>query len=315
MYNGAPYGPENGLSILEIKNGSITQNTASSVGGVYQNGIMKIWGSSTVIDNSESDGDTSNVLIVSGGKPVSFGNTYTGNIGFYGGSRKRNILVAEGENYSLTANDVNRMSSDNPLYCVVYNANDYKGYLTYTPTPTPTPIPTPNFPNLGDIFDNIGSAGNMPLKRPALILSEDGKELLGVGFLVFEIKETGYKSITYEVGLYDAYGNKLELPKGCRLIFPYPEGITINNHNRWNITITHYGDKSTEVFSSEEGSIEFLPLGLSIHVSSLSPFVIEWEEIPEVDLPQTGDNSHIVLWLALLALAGTAILTLKRKTA
>lgn len=32
-------------------------------------------------------------------------------------------------------------------------------------------------------------------------------------------------------------------------------------------------------------------------------------------LPKTGDNSHIVLWLALLTLAGTAIYTLKRKTA
>ena len=69
----------------------------------------------------------------------------------------------------------------------------------------------------------------------------------------------------------------------------------------------------TEVFSSEEGTVEFLPLGLSIHVSSLSPFVIEWEEIPEVDLPQTGDNSKITLWFALLTLAGTAILALKRK--
>lgn len=196
------------------------------------------------------------------------------------------------------------------------NLENYVAYTVYELSEddfVSHPTPTPNFPNLGDIFDNIGSVGNVPLKRPTLILSENGKELLGIGFLSFEIKETGYGNITYEIGLYDIYGNKLELPKDCRLVFPYPEGISISNHNQWKLTITHYGDKDTEVFSSEEGTVEFLPLGLSIHVSSLSPFVIEWEEIPEVDLPQTGDNSKITLWFALLTLAGTAILALKRK--
>ena len=37
--------------------------------------------------------------------------------------------------------------------------------------------------------------------------------------------------------------------------------------------------------------------------------------VPELAMSRTGDNSHIALWLALLDLMGTAILTLKRKTA
>ena len=49
-------------------------------------------------------------------------------------------------------------------------------------------------------------------------------------------------------------------------------------------------------------------------VSSFSPFEISWEEQPEIDLPQTGDNSHIALWLALLTMAGTTMRILKRKT-
>lgn len=64
----------------------------------------------------------------------------------------------------------------------------------------------------------------------------------------------------------------------------------------------------------ENGDIEFLKQGRCIRISSFSPFEITWEEQPKVVLPQTGDNSYFMLWLAMLALAGVALMTLKRKT-
>lgn len=168
--------------------------------------------------------------------------------------------------------------------------------------------------NLGDIFSSLESAGKNPLKRPTLILSEDGQDLLGVGYLSFEIIETGKKAITYEVDLYDAWGREIALPGECKLIFPYPEGITINNHRGWRVKITHYGEDQTTKYSSEDGSIEFLPLGLCIRVSSLSPFVIEWEKsvTPEV-LPQTGDNTSLPMYVLVLLLSLALICRLNRK--
>ena len=69
-----------------------------------------------------------------------------------------------------------------------------------------------------------------------------------------------------------------------------------------------------ETFSTEDGTIELTKQGLCIRVSSLSPFEIIWEELPEIDLPKTGDNSQIDLWLAMTVLAGMALMALRRKT-
>jgi len=229
----------------------------------------------------------------------------------------------------------NRLAADG--VCGYYTINllvdtylELIGVVVATPTPTSTPTPSdtptatstptitpmPNFPNLGDIFENIGNAGTRPIKRPTLILSEDGHKLLGVGFLSFEVVKIGQQTITYEIGLHDAWIRKIALPSECRRIFPYPEGITINNHHGWRVTITHYGEEGTEIFSSEDNTIEFLPLGLCIRVSSLSPFVIEWEKnvVPD-NLPQTGDDTSIPLYAMGLLVSLAAIHYLKRKKA
>ena len=158
-------------------------------------------------------------------------------------------------------------------------------------------------------FDNLP-----PVKVPTLILPDGTIEELDLTLKFNGPIKEGKNNIKYDVRLVDSEGNKVELPKECILCFPYPEGLDETSGNRYRIMIHHLGDKGMEKFSTEDGTIDLKPQGLCIRVSSLSPFIIEWEEFPEADLPQTGDNSHIALWFALLMMAGTAILTLKRKT-
>ncbi|MBR5301510.1 MAG: LPXTG cell wall anchor domain-containing protein [Clostridia bacterium] len=154
-----------------------------------------------------------------------------------------------------------------------------------------------------------------PVKVPTMILPSymPLSQSLILNFNKQSLNER--QSVMYDVCLVDAEGDNIELLDECLLIFPYPEGLDTNSNSKYRIMIHHYGKKGTEVFSAEDDTIQLLPQGVCICVSSLSPFVIEWEELPEINLPQTGDNSYIVLWLALLILAGTTMLALKRKIA
>ena len=140
----------------------------------------------------------------------------------------------------------------------------------------------------------------------------------------YEIKvsvqeQSGEQAIAYELMLVDnSTGGFADLSQGADLYLPYPVGMDMETASQYDITVTHYTAFGEEEFSTQKGNLQLTPYGLCARVYSMSPFLLSWEkaDIPAVDaLPQTGDNSHIFLWLALLTLAGTAILTLKRKTA
>ena len=201
----------------------------------------------------------------------------------------------------------------------IINLENYKTYTVYELSDAdfiPTPTPTPDSSLEGDIVDGESALDKLsPVKVPTLVLPDGTVEELDL-ILKFNgpIKE-GKNNIKYDVRLVDSEGNKVELPKECILCFPYPEGLDETSGKNYRIMIHHLGDKGMEKFSTEDGTIDLKPQGLCIRVSSLSPFIIEWEELPEADLPQTGDSSHIALWLALLTVAGAMMLTLKRKTA
>lgn len=169
----------------------------------------------------------------------------------------------------------------------------------------------------GDIVQGEEELDTLPpVDVPTLILP-DGVRVDASAMLKYdEPNANGKNTVVYNVSLINQNGDELELPEGCIICFPYPKGLDENSSNKYRIIICHYADNGkTEIFKSENGDIEFAKQGLCIRVSSFSPFEITWEEQPEVDLPQTGDNSHIALWLTLLTLAGIATLTLKRKTA
>ena len=90
-----------------------------------------------------------------------------------------------------------------------------------------------------------------------------------------------------------------------RLFIPYPEGYGKNSEDVTFI-IRHLNSqhKVTEIFDeSGHGGIERTEDGLIITIKSLSPFELIWYA-PEVVadpsvLPGTGDNSSMLLWMAL----------------
>lgn len=178
------------------------------------------------------------------------------------------------------------------------------------------PEPTPDDSENGVIFPDDTVLDTLPSITVPTIILPDGETIPTDITVKFNGQNSDKKqSIKYDVRLVDGEGNDVELPGECLLLFPYPDGLDMNSGRKYRIAIHHYGKEGTEVFSTEDGTIQLLPQGLCIRISSLSPFVIEWEEIAEVEMPQTGDNSQIALWLALLTLAGATLLTLKRKTA
>ena len=113
-------------------------------------------------------------------------------------------------------------------------------------------------------------------------------------------------TVVYDIYLVDQDGNRVKLPYACTLCIPYPDGLNQNSQSAYHINILHEMDGGkSEDFDSVSGGLELKQQGLCVQVSSLSPFTITWERLPEADLPQTGDNGHPGLWLALmLASAG-----------
>ena len=153
-------------------------------------------------------------------------------------------------------------------------------------------------------------AGKLPpADKPVLILAE-GVQLDMSARLVYDMPDAEHNGrIVYHVRLVNEEGKEIGLPSEAILCFPYPEGLDQNSARKYSILIHHYGKKGTEVFKSEDGSIELAKQGLCIQVDSMSPFVITWEEKDDTEvLPQTGDSSEAALWFLLMLLSGAAIL-------
>ena len=146
-------------------------------------------------------------------------------------------------------------------------------------------------------------------------------------FLKAQIIHTDAENaVCYELTLVDEYENEVELPESTTLYLPYPENMTAEEAAKYAFVVVHEAKSGTQIYSTQEGSLIRQEYGLEMTVDSLSPFTINWGTEEEMNallpsgadtsaLPQTGDNSHIAYWLALLALAGSALVCIKRKAA
>lgn len=148
-----------------------------------------------------------------------------------------------------------------------------------------------------------------PVQVPTLILPEDASGT-AIGELTFtEVPADTGNTMIFNVHWVDEEGNEIPLPAGSKLCFPYPDGMDQNSANNYQITIIHTPAKGkNEIYLSQNGEIEFLKQGMCIEVTSFSPFEITWEEYPTIDLPKTGDHSHMGIWLALILISGAMLL-------
>lgn len=148
-----------------------------------------------------------------------------------------------------------------------------------------------------------------PVQVPTLILPEDASGTAN-GVLTFtEVSVDTDNTMIFNVHWVDEAGNEIPLPAGSKLCFPYPDGMDRNSAGGYQITIVHtLKNGKTETYFSQNGEIEFLKQGMCIEVTSFSPFEITWEEQPMIDLPQTGDDTHMMIWLALILISSAMLL-------
>ncbi len=124
-----------------------------------------------------------------------------------------------------------------------------------------------------------------------------------------------YGENAYHVELTLKDGEKVVQPDGTTVFYlPYPDGYSFQSGCTYRLK--HY-DPSYRAYT-------YIPViateqGLRFEADSLSPFVLSWEApatpvpAPTPNVPKTGDNTPIALWLVLMTLSAAGVVLMRRK--
>lgn len=144
--------------------------------------------------------------------------------------------------------------------------------------------------------------------------------------------QSGNQAVQMNLTLLNEDGDEARLEEGSSNVFylPYPEGMSYESGATW--TLRHYLDE--EYTRYELLTVTATEHGLRFETDSLSPFVLLWDmpaqetpipdatEVPSTpsatsapNVPQTGDNTPLALYAALLALSLAAAVALLRRKA
>lgn len=132
--------------------------------------------------------------------------------------------------------------------------------------------------------------------------------------------QSGNQAVQMNLTVLDENGEEAQLEKENSNVFylPYPEGMTYESGATW--TLRHYLDD--EYTKYELLTVTATEHGLRFETDSLSPFVLLWDmpaqETPTpsaTNVPQTGDNTPLALYAALLAISLAAAVALLRRKA
>lgn len=132
--------------------------------------------------------------------------------------------------------------------------------------------------------------------------------------------QSGNQAVQMNLTVLDENGEEAQLEKENSNVFylPYPEGMSYESGATW--TLRHYLDD--EYTKYELLTVTATEHGLRFETDSLSPFVLLWDmpaqetPIPSAtNVPQTGDNTPLALYAALLAISLAAAVALLRRKA
>ena len=181
-----------------------------------------------------------------------------------------------------------------------------QNYLIHTHDDIPMLNPVPLLTKEEDVADWKG--------KPAAVFLGDSSQF-GAAELQAKRMPSSPNTHYYDLNLM-ANDAAVDL-KGEKVVLylPYPEGHSENSARKLNITVGHYDDNhnliASDVYTLENGKLQFTPYGLRLEVSSFSPYVVSWEEAAA--LPQTGDNFPVVLLLGMMTLSLCVMLRKRAK--
>ena len=153
-------------------------------------------------------------------------------------------------------------------------------------------------------------------------------------------EQTGARSTQFDISLVNASGKKVDLAAdSVTLTLGYPAGMPQSVSEKYEFAVVHKtADGTEEVMTTITDNVKLTPNGPQVTATGFSPYTVIWgtadelaeyakkaeatmpggaDSVPgEVEpLPQTGDDSMLLLWAALLTVSCTVLVMKKRSRA